>query len=69
MNYGSFLGYQFAFECPSHPGREHLCVVDSESPKIMSCCQNKKNRTSISMKSSHKVWFHKVSLFVLFCFD
>ena len=26
MNYGFFLDYQFAFECPSHPGREHLCV-------------------------------------------
>ena len=25
MNYGIFLDYQLAFECPSHPGREHLC--------------------------------------------
>ena len=25
MNYGYFLDYQFAFECPSHPGKEHLC--------------------------------------------
>ena len=25
MNYDFFLDYQFAFECPSHPGREH-CV-------------------------------------------
>ena len=65
MNYGFFLDYQFAFECPSHPGREHLCVVDSESPKIMSCCQNKKNRTSVAMKSSHKVWFYKVSYSIL----
>ena len=62
MNYGFFLDYQFAFECPSHPGREHLCVVDSESPKIMSCCQNKKKRTSVAMKSSHKVWFYKVAM-------
>ena len=62
MNYGFFLDYQFAFECPSHPGREHLCVVDSEYPKIMSCCQNKKKRTSVGMKSSHKVWFYKVDM-------
>ena len=65
MNYGFFLDYKFAFECPCHPGREHLCVVDNESPKIMSCCQNKKNRTSVAMKSSHKIWFHKVSCSIL----
>ena len=65
MNYGFFLDYQFAFECLSHPGREHLCVVDSESPKIMSCCQNKKNKTSVAMNFSHKVWFYKVSYTML----
>ena len=65
MNYGFFLNYQFAFECPSHLGREHLCVVDSKSPKIMSCYQNRKNRTSVAMKFSHKVWFHIVSYSIL----
>ena len=65
MNYGFFLDYQLAFECPSHPGREHLCVVDSESPKIMSCCQIKKNRISVVMNFSHKVWFYKVSCSIL----
>ena len=65
MNYGFFLDYQFAFECPSHPGREHLCIVDSKSPKIMSCCQNKKKKTSVAMKFSHKVWFDKVSYSIL----
>ena len=48
MNYGFFLDYQFAFECTSHPGREHLCVMDSESPKIMSCCQHKKEKKDIT---------------------
>ena len=28
MNYGYILDYQFAFECPSHPGKEHLCVLE-----------------------------------------
>ena len=65
MNYGFFLDYQFAFECPCHPGREHLCVVDSESPKVMSCCLNKKKKTSVAMMVSHKVWFYKVSCFIL----
>ena len=60
MNYGFFLDYQFAFECSSHPGREHLCVVDSESdtPKIMLCYKDKK---SIGMDSIHKVWYYEVS--------
>ena len=25
INYGFFLNYQFAFECPNHPEREYLC--------------------------------------------
>ena len=60
MNYGFFLDYQFAFECLSHPGREHLCVVDSESdtPKIMSCYKYKR---SIGMETIHKVWYYEVS--------
>ena len=39
INYGFFLNYQFAFECPSHPEREHLCVVDGtlENVKVMKC--------------------------------
>ena len=37
MNYGNFVNYQFTFECPSHPGKEHLCVVEeqSEETKLM----------------------------------
>ena len=28
VNYGSFMNYQFGFECPHHSknGRDHLCV-------------------------------------------
>ena len=64
MNYGFFLDYQFAFECPSHPGREHLCVVDSESniPKIMSCYKDQKEKKSVRMVSIHRVWYNEVSL-------
>ena len=62
MNYGFFLDYQFAYECPSHPGREHLCVVDSESdtPKIMSCYKDQKDKNSVRMESGHRVWFGQV---------
>ena len=64
MNYGFFLDYQFAFECPSHPGREHLCVVDSESntPRIMSCYEDLKDKKSIRMESVHRVWYNEVTL-------
>ena len=64
MNYGFFLDYQFAFECPSHPGREHLCVVDSESntPKIMSCYKEQKDKESVHMECVHRVWYNEVSL-------
>ncbi len=35
MNYSFHVEYQISFECPSHPGRVHLCVVDSadEAPQ------------------------------------
>ena len=37
MNYAITVCYQLAFECPSHLGRDHLCVVDSKetSPHMM----------------------------------
>ena len=72
MNYGFFLDYQLAFECPSHPGREHLCVVDSESstPKIMSCCKDQKDKKSVRMESVHRVWYNEViggTLLIFLC--
>ena len=62
MNYGSFLNYQFAFECPSHPGREHLCVADGifENSKLMMCLQKLKHKKPVRMSSIHEIWFHKV---------
>ena len=62
MNYGFFLDYQFAFECPSHPGREHLCVVDGkfEKAKFMMCLENLKHKKPVRMSSNHEIWFHKV---------
>ena len=42
VNYGNFVDYQFAFECPSHPGKEHMCVVaeQSEETKLMECLEH-----------------------------
>ena len=62
MNYGYFLDYQFAFECPSHPGKEHLCVVEeqSEVSKLMECLEDLKDRKPEKMGSVHTVWWHEV---------
>ena len=62
MNYAFTVSYQLAFECPSHPGRDHLCVVDNRetSPHKMDCLRNLKNPQPVEMLSQHLVWFGKV---------
>ena len=62
MNYAFTVSYQLAFECPSHPGRDHLCVVDSKetSPHMMDCLHNLKNPQPVEMQNQHLVWFGKV---------
>ena len=62
MNYGYFMDYQFAFECPSHPGREHMCVVDGQesAPSLMLCLQDLTKKSPVKMSSCHKVWFGEV---------
>ena len=62
MNYKFHADYQLSFECPSHPGREHLCVVYSEdpSPLYMSCLDNLDNPQPIIMQSQHLIWFKQV---------
>ena len=63
MNYGYFLDYQFSFECPRHPGKEHLCVVEeqSEDTKLMECLEYLGDRKPVKMGSVHAVWWHEVS--------
>ena len=66
MNYGNLVDYQFAFECPSHPGRDHLCIINdhpSEKPQIMLCYQNQKNCRPVRMETEHIVWFYKVGFY------
>ena len=62
MNYGFFLDYQFAFECPSHPRREHLCVIEEklEDVKVFKCLQNSEDKKPVKMNSVHEIWLHKV---------
>ena len=63
MNYTFSAEYQLGFECPSHPGREHLCVVNSDdpSPHVMCCQGDMDNLEAVDMQSQHLVWFREVS--------
>ena len=63
MNYGYFMDYQFAFECPTHPGRDHLCVCNRNEtmPKLMLCLQQMTKKETVVLNDCHKVWFCQVS--------
>ena len=64
LNYGYLFEYDFAFECPIHPGKDHLCVVGNqfEATKIMKCLQYHNDRKPVRMESVHTVWFGEVRL-------
>ena len=63
MNYGRFTEFQFAFECPSHPGREHLSVLEDRGtcPKAMLCMKNTKHPIPEDFRDCHKVWLQRTS--------
>jgi len=63
MNYGSFLEYQFALECPSSPWKDHLCVMEEEekAPEVMDCLKDCKANEPVAGEPIHGVWFYKVS--------
>ena len=63
MNYSFTIEYQMSFECTSHPGREHLCVVENEdsTTRFMLCLENTDNRQPVEMQHQHLVWLKKVS--------
>jgi GTPase SAR1 family protein len=58
MNYPFQMGYNLAFECPDHPEREHLCIVnrDDSSPQVMECL-NPKGRKLIRLQLQDSLWF------------
>ena len=64
VNYGSFVDYEFAFDCPLHPamGREHLCVLDrtKTSAGIMLCLCSAGNPQPVKAPTNVLVWFGKV---------
>ena len=64
MNYGSYMDYQFSFECPLHPGRDHLCVVKKGvvCPRVMRCLYNRDHPEPVQLSGFHQVWFSGVSV-------
>ena len=54
MNYHFSMGYKLGFECPSHPGKEHLCLLAREGAKRMQCQETMK---PLPFQEHHKVWF------------
>ena len=64
VNYGSFMDYQFAFECPLHSenSREHLCVLNGteSTPIVMECLHNPRNLQPVQLTDLYKIWFGQV---------
>ena len=62
MNTAFLSSYHVAFECPAHPGRHHLCVVDSnEDPPHKMDCLHDQHHPQI-MQQRHLMWFGKASV-------
>jgi len=57
MNYEFKMGYKFAFECPTHPGRQHLCVLEIETSSFMECLLDPNDRQPVPLQPEHRVWF------------
>ncbi len=54
FDYNFSMGYKFGFECPLHPGKEHLCVLADETADAMLCLQSKK---PVAVQPQQKMWF------------
>ncbi len=59
MNYNSSMDYQFAFDCRSHEGGNHLGIVhEVESiPSAMTCVNNSQG---IALQNRHLIWYGEV---------
>ena len=61
MNSPFSMQYQFGFECPTHPRRQHLCVLRKVGDKHMWCLQDSKNVLPVAVQSCHKMWFADIT--------
>ncbi len=62
MNYNSSMDYQFAFDCRSHEGENHLGVVDSADtiPEVMTCLFNPDYPQPVVLTNRHLIWYEQV---------
>ncbi len=62
LNYNIDLDYQFAFDCRSHEGENHLGVVDKTDriPKVMTCLFNPNNPQAVVLTNRHLIWYGQV---------
>ncbi len=62
MNYNSYMDYQFAFDCRSHEGGNHLGVVDGAHsvPKVMKCLFNPDSPQVVVLTNRHLIWYGQV---------
>ena len=61
MKYSSSARFQYGFECPTHPGKEHLCVLRNLTSNRLLCLQNPKKHAVLPMKDKKQtVWFNQV---------
>ena len=65
MNYHFSMGYKLGFECPTHPGREHFCVLADASAWNLACLQNPKKKQPVCLADhpNLKVWFSQEQVF------
>ena len=56
MNHFFSMGYKFAFECPTHPGRDHLCTLDDQNQERM-WCEGTEKKESLPLEECHMLWF------------
>ncbi len=62
LNYDIDLDYQFAFDCRSHEGENHLGVVDKtdQIPEVMTCLFNPNNPQAVVLTNRHLIWYGQV---------
>ncbi len=62
MNYNGSMVYQFAFDCRSHEGENHLGVVDGADtiPEVMTCLFNPDYPQAVVLTNRHLIWYGQV---------
>ncbi len=76
MNYNIDMDYQFAFDCRSHEGENHIGVVDKadQIPEVMTCLFNPDNPQAVVLTNRHLIWYrlvcrNRICVFTLTNFD